>query len=87
MIMVEIVGWQHGCNSVAAIKKIRTRAKVPLDEALDVVNRVLANEKASVRVSGATDAALLVDELASLGMYAHVAADSTMADSSLSQHP
>ncbi len=86
MTAVEISGWQKGCNSVAAIKEIRARAGIPLNEALALVNQVLANEKVMVHVSCLTDASELVDELEKTGMIAQVAGISIAAASVPSEH-
>jgi ribosomal protein L7/L12 len=72
MAVVEISAWQKGCNSVAAIKEIRARAGVALNEALTLVNRVLANEKVKVAVPRQDDAAQLVEELSKVGMTAQI---------------
>jgi hypothetical protein len=87
---VEIFGWQQGCNSVAAIKELRARAGVPLNEALALVNRVLANEKVAVCVPCQKDALRLIEELRRVGMNAQVIDDSfvaSSADSALSERP
>ena len=76
MIAVEISGWRKGCNSVAAIKEIRSRAGIPLNEALALVNRVINNEKVAVCVPCPNDASQLVDELARVGMIAQVSSNS-----------
>jgi len=76
MITVEISGWQKGCNSVAAIKEIRARAGIPLNEALALVNRVLNNETVFLGVPGLKDASQLVDALGTNGMIAQVSTGS-----------
>ena len=76
MITVEISSWQKGCNSVVAIKEIRARAGIPLNEALALVNRVLNNEKVTVDVTCLHDASQLVDELGRVGMIAQVSMNS-----------
>ena len=84
MTAVEISRWQKGCNGVAAIKEIRAKAGIPLNEAHALVNRVLANEKAVVCVPSRTDALQLVEELGRVGMIAQIMEDSVTETSALS---
>jgi len=70
MAKVAISGWTKGCNTVAAIKEIREKARMPLNEALDVVNRVLRNEQVMVPVSTCAAAQSLADVLGGLGLIA-----------------
>ncbi len=65
---VHITGWRKGCNTVAAIKEIRQRAAIPLDQALNMVNRVLNNEPVQVTVSSAEVAEGLAEALRELGL-------------------
>ena len=67
MPTVAITGWTKGCNSVAAIKEIRETALMPINEALDVVNRVLRNEQILVSVPTGMAAESLATELSRLG--------------------
>ena len=76
MVAVEITGWEKDCNTVAAIKEIRTRAGVPLNAALALVNRVLNDEQVTVSVQCLDDGSWLVDELGKVGMISQVTADS-----------
>ena len=70
MPRVTITGWTKGCNSIAAIKEIREKAPMPLNEALDIVNRVLRNEQVMVPVSTDAAAQSLADVLRGLGLFA-----------------
>jgi hypothetical protein len=70
MPKVVISGWKVGCNTVSAIKQIRASAPMPLNEASDVVNRVLRNERVEVLVSTAADAHALADSLERIGLLA-----------------
>ena len=65
---VYIAGWRKGCNTVAAIKEIRERAALPLDQAHNLVNRVLNNEQVVVPVSSPEVARELADSLSKLGL-------------------
>jgi hypothetical protein len=75
MPKVAITGWRKGCNTVAAIKQLREKASLPLNEALDVVNRVLCNEQVMVSVTSAAEAQSLVDVLVGLGLTASSVGD------------
>jgi hypothetical protein len=77
---VTITGWTKGCNTVAAIKEIREKAPMPLNEALDVVNRVLRNEQVIVSVSTLAAAQSLADVLRGLGLLASPDGDSAKKD-------
>jgi hypothetical protein len=70
MTKVAITGWKKGCNTVAAIKEIREKAPMPLNEALDVVNRVLRDEQVIVPVSTSSAAQALADALGEMGLIA-----------------
>jgi hypothetical protein len=89
MTSVDISGWQKACNAVAAIKEIRTRASVPLNEALALVNRVLANEKVPLAVPYRADALQVVEELERVGMICKVIEGSfaSSANPALSDRP
>ena len=65
---VHITGWLKGCNTVAAIKEIRQRAAIPLDQALNIVNRVLNDEPVRVPVLSAEVAQELAESLRKLGL-------------------
>ena len=65
---VHISGWRKGCNTVAAIKEIREQAGIPLDKALNLVNRVLNNEQVLVPVSSCEIAQALAESLSRLGL-------------------
>jgi len=86
MTAIEISGWQKGCNSVAAIKEIRQRAGIQLNEALALVNRVLANEKVAVSVPCRKDALQLVADLGKVGMIAQIIDNSFAPSSAPSTH-
>ena len=70
MPKVAITGWKRGCNTVAAIKELRERASMPLNEALALINRVLGNEQVVVPVSTLTTALALADSLEKIGLVA-----------------
>lgn len=70
MPKVAITGWTKGCNTVAAIKQLREKTSLRLNEALDVVNRVLRNEQVVVAVSTSAEAQVLADVLVGLGLRA-----------------
>jgi ribosomal protein L7/L12 len=72
---VRIGGWKKGCNTVVAIKEIREKAGLPLNEALAFVNRVLANEQITVAVPTVTAAQSLVDSLERAGLIANTVDD------------
>lgn len=65
---VHITGWLKGCNTVAAIKEIRQRAAIPLDQALNIMNRVLNDEPVRVPVLSAEVAQELAESLRKLGL-------------------
>jgi hypothetical protein len=70
MPQVAITGWKNGCNTVSAIKELREKAAIPLNEAHSLVNRVLENERVCVRVSDSLAAAELADSLNAVGLVA-----------------
>jgi len=70
MPKITITGWRKGCNTVAAIKEIREKASIPLNEAAALVNRVLGNEPVVVPVSTIATARALVDSLEGIGLTA-----------------
>lgn len=65
---IHITGWLKGCNTVAAIKEIRQRAAIPLDQALNIVNRVLNDEPVRVPVLSSEVAQELVEALRKFGL-------------------
>jgi hypothetical protein len=75
MPKVAITGWTKGCNTVAAIKEIREKAHMPLNEALEVVNRVLRNEQVMVPVLTSSAAQSLADALGGMGLIASSVGD------------
>jgi hypothetical protein len=68
MPRVTISGWKIGCNTVTAIKEIREKASVPLNEAADAVNRVLRDEQVVITVPNRTVAQALADTLTEMGL-------------------
>ncbi len=70
MSQVAITGWMRGCNTVSAIKELRERAAIPLNEAHALVNRVLQNEQVSVRLPDSKSATQLADSLNAIGLIA-----------------
>jgi hypothetical protein len=75
MSQVVITGWNIGCNTVAAIKEIREKGPMPLNEALAVVNRVLNNEQVVVDVPTPAIAQALVEALSGLGLLTKCVSD------------
>jgi hypothetical protein len=71
MAKVAILGWREGCSTVAAIKEIREKASMPLNEALAIVNRVLSNEQVFLAVSTPSVAQALADALKIVGLIAN----------------
>jgi hypothetical protein len=64
---VRFVGWSPGLNKVALTKLIRESADIPLNEAHDLVNRLLAGKVVEVVVSSDSDAHKLADSACALG--------------------
>jgi hypothetical protein len=75
MAKVVISGWRKGCNTVAAIKQVRAGAPMPLNEAADVVNRVLRKEEVEVMLLNSTTAEELADSLNKIGLVAKSVGD------------
>jgi len=75
MVMIRITGWKPGVNTVHAIKLIRNKAQIPLNEALSLVNDVLAGKNSSLRLSNIENASELVNLLNTLGMVAEITPD------------
>ena len=69
---VQITGWRKGCNTVAAIKEIRLWAAIPLDQAFNMVNRILNNEPVQVTVVSAEVVQELAGALRKLGLVTTV---------------
>jgi hypothetical protein len=76
MIQLTVTGWVKGCNTVAAIKVLREKAPMPLNEALDLVNRVLNNERVIVPVSATVNAHALAESLEDVGLVLNIDDDS-----------
>ena len=70
MPSVAITGWTKGCNTVLAIKQIREKVAIPLNEALAIVNRVLDNHSVVVDVATSGSAMALAESLMELGLVA-----------------
>jgi hypothetical protein len=70
MSQVAITGWTKGCNTVSAIKELREKTPMRLNEAHVLVNRVLGNERVVVCVSSPAAAKRLADSLNSIGLLA-----------------
>jgi hypothetical protein len=70
MSLVTITGWARGCNTVSAIKELREKAAIPLNEAHALVNRVLQNEQVTVRLADPRAATQLADSLNAIGLIA-----------------
>ena len=70
MTKVRFSGWSSGLDKVQLTKLIRERAGVPLNEAHDAVNRLLAGEKVEMRVSSQENAQRLATEAGALGVRA-----------------
>lgn len=70
MSQVAITGWTRGCNTVSAIKELREKASLPLNEAHALMNRILGSERVVVSVSSPAAAKQLADSLNSVGLVA-----------------
>ncbi len=70
MSQVAITGWTRGCNTVSAIKELREKAAIPLNEPRALVNRVLQNERVSVQLSDSGAATQLAKSLNAIGLIA-----------------
>ena len=70
MSTLAIVGWTKGCDTVAAMKCIRDKSPMPLNEAHGVMNRVLRDERVLVDVSDPFDADRLIEALEKFGLIA-----------------
>jgi ribosomal protein L7/L12 len=64
---VRFLGWSRGLNKVELTKLIRGTAGMPLNEAHDVVNRLLTGEVVEVEVSSVESAQELADAAHALG--------------------
>ncbi|MDB5337733.1 MAG: hypothetical protein JWN70_3352 [Planctomycetaceae bacterium] len=73
MASVVITGWVEGCYTIRAIKTIREKAGIPLNEALAIVNRVIRNETVVVQVASSGTAQELAEALVATGLIANVA--------------
>lgn len=78
MSSVIINGWTKGCDTISAIKEIRKKARMPLNEALDAVNRVLTNGTVEVALSSPAKARALAKVLAKMGLIVTTADASKM---------
>jgi hypothetical protein len=70
MAEVLITGWRKGCDTVAAIKELREKVPMPLNEAHALINRVLGNEKVRVVVPTPAGATSLTESLGKIGLIA-----------------
>ena len=70
MNSVRLLGWSPGLNKVSLTKLIRTSAGVPLNEAHDAVNRLLAGEPVELRIDSLQAAQHLTTEICALGVRA-----------------
>jgi hypothetical protein len=70
MSQVEITGWRKGCDTISAIKELREKAQLPLNDAHALVNRVLANERVVVSIANPVTATQLADSLGRFGLAA-----------------
>ncbi|HEV3145957.1 MAG TPA: hypothetical protein VGZ47_18875 [Gemmataceae bacterium] len=64
------MGWSRGLKKVEFTKLIREVARMPLSEAHDVVNRLLAGNVVEVEVSSEESAHKLADAAQALGARA-----------------
>ena len=86
MAFVQISGWKPGfCDSIPAIKTIRQKAGIPLNEALDLFDRVLKKESVLVNVACMNDALELAAELERLGVFAVALTDSCLPHEGVSE--
>jgi hypothetical protein len=65
---VRLLSWSPGLNKVRLVKLIRLAAAIPLDQAHDIVNRLLADEAAEVAFSSEEDANHFADQARELGV-------------------
>lgn len=65
---VRFVGWSPGLKKVALTKLIREAADMPLNEAHDLVNRLLSGKAVVVTVSSEDDAHDLAEAASALGV-------------------
>ena len=76
MTVVRLCEWRPGLNKVAFTKLIREAGGAPLNEAHDVVNRLLEGERPELRVASQQDALRLVQEATALGVRAECVVES-----------
>jgi ribosomal protein L7/L12 len=67
MTTVRFSKWHPGLNKVALTKLIREAAGVSLDEAHDLVNRLLDDKQPEIRIASLQDAERLVQQASALG--------------------
>jgi hypothetical protein len=67
---VRFLGWSRGMKKVALTKLIREAAGMPLNEAHDVVNRLLAGQVVDLDVASEKEARELADAARALGTRA-----------------
>jgi ribosomal protein L7/L12 len=67
---VRLLSWSPGLKKISLAKLIRQAADMPLDEAHDAVNRLLAGEKVDVPVPTNARARTLIQEIRKLGAEA-----------------
>jgi hypothetical protein len=72
MAKVIFSGWNPPLNTVCLIKMIREQARIPLNEALSLVNRVLNGETVVVDLADDIIAYHLAEEANKLGAISEV---------------
>ena len=72
MAKIELSGWKPGLNTVQAIKIVREGARIPLNQALALVNGVLNNDVVVVDLANDQDVEGFVSQLNDLGLLADV---------------
>ena len=68
--MVRLRNWSPGLKKVSLTKLIRQAANIPLDEAHDAVNRLLAGKVVDITVPTEERARQLAQEICALGAEA-----------------
>jgi len=67
---IRLLSWSTGLNKVRLVKLIRVAAAIPLNQAHDIVNRLLADEATEVAFSSEEDANHFAEQVRDLGVEA-----------------
>jgi hypothetical protein len=76
---VRLKSWSPGLKKVGLTKLIREAADLPLNEAHDAVNRLLADEAVELTLPNKRDAQRFVDDARALGVQAECVASEVSA--------